>query len=710
MIGQTISRYKIIEKLGEGGMGVVYKAQDTKLDRTVAIKFLPSHLSGSEENKTRFLQEAKSAAALNHPNILNIYEIDERDDSMFIVMEYVTGDTLAAAILKHKSETGVPLMQSIAWITQIAQGLKSAHGNNVIHRDIKPQNIMVTADKKIKIMYFGLAKIKSNASITKTGTSLGTLSYMSPEQAQGASADHRSDIWSLGVVFYELLTSELPFRAEHQAGLSYLIINQDPESPSTLDRRIPPAVDIVVMKMLIKERERRYQNINEVLDALERAVKEIEEGGASTSKKKAIAVLPFENISSDKENEYFGDGLTEELIANLSRLKEMRVISRTTTMAYKGTKKDIKIIGRELGARYLMEGSVRKFQDDLRITAQLIDVEDDSQLWAGTFKGKLADIFDIQETVAKQIVDALMVKLSPSEKVVLAKRSTVIPEAFDLNLRARNFLSRMTKNDVNAAILLFQRATELDVRYAAAYAGLGEAYASQYFNYERKELWLDKAIDAALKALVYDPSLSEAYASLALAYFNKKSIEEALTAGHRAIELDPNNHTAYWILGRIYHSTDRDTDSVEHFKKVIALNPDFYSAYNDLQIVYQRLGRTQERNECVQKSFEMFPRYLSKHPEDARGHMFYAITLGSSGRTEEAKREASKALELNPSDPLMFYNAACFYASINEKKLAVSALKNAVVAGYGNFEWMKRDTDLDSIRSEPEYLELVKGK
>lgn len=710
MIGQTISRYKIIEKLGEGGMGVVYKAQDTKLDRTVAIKFLPSHLSGSEENKTRFLQEAKSAAALNHPNILNIYEIDERDDSMFIVMEYVTGDTLAAAILKHKSETGVPLMQSIAWITQIAQGLKSAHGNNVIHRDIKPQNIMVTADKKIKIMDFGLAKIKSNASITKTGTSLGTLSYMSPEQAQGASADHRSDIWSLGVVFYELLTSELPFRAEHQAGLSYLIINQDPESPSTLDRRIPPAVDIVVMKMLIKERERRYQNINEVLDALERAVKEIEEGGASTSKKKAIAVLPFENISSDKENEYFGDGLTEELIANLSRLKEMRVISRTTTMAYKGTKKDIKIIGRELGARYLMEGSVRKFQDDLRITAQLIDVEDDSQLWAGTFKGKLADIFDIQETVAKQIVDALMVKLSPSEKVVLAKRSTVIPEAFDLNLRARNFLSRMTKNDVNAAILLFQRATELDVRYAAAYAGLGEAYASQYFNYERKELWLDKAIDAALKALVYDPSLSEAYASLALAYFNKKSIEEALTAGHRAIELDPNNHTAYWILGRIYHSTDRDTDSVEHFKKVIALNPDFYSAYNDLQIVYQRLGRTQERNECVQKSFEMFPRYLSKHPEDARGHMFYAITLGSSGRTEEAKREASKALELNPSDPLMFYNAACFYASINEKKLAVSALKNAVVAGYGNFEWMKRDTDLDSIRSEPEYLELVKGK
>ncbi len=710
MIGQTISHYHILEKIGEGGMGVVYKAQDTKLDRTVAIKFLPSHQSGSDDNKNRFVQEAKSAAALNHPNILNIYEIDERDDSMFIVMEYVAGETLSAAIGKHKSETGVPLMQSITWINQIAQGLKAAHEKGVIHRDIKPQNLMVTTDRVIKVMDFGLAKIKSKASITKTGTSLGTLSYMSPEQAQGISADHRSDIWSLGVVFYELLTSEVPFKSEHEAGLTYLIMHQDPASPSTLDRRIPPSVDTVVLKMMIKERDRRFQNMDEVLGALAALQKEIEEGSSAASKKKAIAVLPFDNISSDKENEYFGDGLTEELIANLSRLKEMRVISRTTTMAYKGTKKDIKIIGRELGARYLMEGSVRKFQDDLRITAQLIDVEDDSQLWAGTFKGKLADIFDIQETVSKQIVDALMVKLSPSEKVVLAKRSTVVPEAFDLNLRARNFLSRMTKNDINAAIQLFQRATELDVRYAAAYAGLGEAYASQYFNYERKEIWLDLAIEAALKALVYDPTLSDAYASLALAYFNKKSIEEALTAGHRAIELNPENHIAYWILGRIYHSTDRDQEAVDLFKKVLTLNPDFYSAYNDLLIVYQRLGKKDLWSEILQKAFEMFPRYLSKHPEDARAHMFYAIDLGQARRTDEAKREAGKALELNPTDPLMFYNAGCFYASIDEKHLAIKALESAIAAGYGNFEWLKRDSDLDTLRNEPEYLEMIKDK
>ncbi len=271
---------------------------------------------------------------------------------------------------------------------------------------------------------------------------------MSPEQAQGLNADHRSDIWSLGVVFYEMLTGETLFKAEHEAALLYLIVNEDPPSPCILDRKIPVQIDNVVKKMLVKDPEKRYQDLDELISALSDIKNEIGKAGNET-KKKAIAVLPFDNISSDKENEYFGDGLTEELIANLSRLKDMRVISRTTTMQYKGTKKDIKSIGRELGARYIMEGSVRKFQDDLRITAQLIDVDSDEQLWAETYKGKLADVFDIQEKVSKQIVDALMVKLTPTEKIVLSKRSTLNPEAFDCNLRARDFLYRYNKNHLD---------------------------------------------------------------------------------------------------------------------------------------------------------------------------------------------------------------------------------------------------------------------
>ncbi len=427
-------------------------------------------------------------------------------------------------------------------------------------------------------------------------------------------------------------------------------------------------------------------------------------------KTKAIAVLPFDNISQDKENDYFSDGLTEEIIANLSRLKDMRVVSRTTTMQYKGTKKDIKTIGRELGARHIMEGSVRKFQNNLRITAQLIDVETDAQLWAETYKGTLADVFDIQEQVSKQIVDALMVKLSPTEKVVLTKRATLNAEAFDCNLRARNFLYRRTKNTINFSIQLFKKAIELDPRYASAYAGLGEAYASLYQDVERQEHWLDQAIESSLKALMYDSSLSEAYAALGLAYYNKRSFDEAVTASQKAIELDPNNFLGYWILGRIYHNTDRDKEAVDLFEKVITLNPDFYSVYGDLEIVYARLGEKEKYDKILQAALVVYTRYLSQHPDDARGHMYYAVDLAQVGRKEEAKVEAAKALELSPDDPLMLYNATCFYAQMGEKPLAIEALKNAITAGYANFEWLARDTDLDSIRNEPEYIELVKNK
>ena len=248
MIGQTISHYKIVEKLGEGGMGVVYKAQDLKLDRTVAIKFLPPHLSSSEENKARFMQEAKATAALNHPNILGVYEIDEQDGGMFFVMEYIDGMTLKRYITNLKSGTGIPVSQAIEWTSQIASGLKAAHEKSIVHRDIKPENVMLTKEHTLKIMDFGIAKLRSSSGLTKTGTSLGTLSYMSPEQAHGEAADHRSDIWALGVVLYEMLTADLPFKSEHEAGLLYLIVNEEPPVPSLMDRKIPHQMDTVTKK------------------------------------------------------------------------------------------------------------------------------------------------------------------------------------------------------------------------------------------------------------------------------------------------------------------------------------------------------------------------------------------------------------------------------------------------------------------------------
>lgn len=709
MIGQTISHYKILEKLGEGGMGVVYKAQDSKLDRFVAMKFLPQRLADSEQDRARFIQEAKATAALNHPNILSIYEIDEQGEHAFIVLEYIDGQNLKDYLATLNTGSGVPVKQAIEWIKEIAHGLKVAHDKNIIHRDIKAENIMLTKSGQLKIMDFGLAKFRSHGTLTKAGTSLGTLSYMSPEQAQGLKADNRSDLWSLGILFFELLTGDLPFKSEHEAGLMYLVVNQDPPMPSELDRRLPTSLDSIIMKMLQKEREKRFQNVDEFLEALTSLNSNLE-SKQDTAKKLAIAVLPFTTIGGDKENEYFGDGLTDELIVSLSQLNDFDVISRTNSMQYKNTSKDIKTIGKELGIRYLLEGSVRKFQDNLRITVQFIDVENGRQLWAESFKGKMEDVFDIQEKVSKQVVDALMIKLSPNEKVILTKRSTVNAEAFDCYLRAREFLYRRTKSSLQFAIHLFQKAIELDTRYAAAYAGLGESYATLHYDYDTKEIWVDKAIESSLKALMYDSTVAEAYAALAMAYFSKKSIQEAETAARKAIELGPNIFTGYWVLARICHVMNRDLETVELLKKTIELNPDFHTAYGELRMAYERLGDKEKMSAIINEMLDLFPLYLSKHPDDARSHIHYATQLAVVGRRDEALEQTKKAIELSPDDPLMFYNAACAYSRLGEKGSAIEALQKSIVAGLEDYEWIKTDPDFDAIRNEPGYIELMKGK
>jgi serine/threonine protein kinase/tetratricopeptide (TPR) repeat protein len=705
MIGNSISHYRILEKLGEGGMGIVYKAEDTRLKRPVAIKFLPRHISSNNEERKRFEIEAQAAAALNHPNISIIHSIEEFNNEVYIVMEYIDGSEL-----KKKIESGpMSVEESLNIIEQIAKGLQAAHQKGITHRDIKSSNIMLNLSGQIKIMDFGLAKFKDSVQMTKVGTTVGTIAYMSPEQARGETVDHRSDIWAVGIIFYEMLAGKLPYRGDFEHAIMYSIINEEAEPITSIREDVPIGIDQMLKKMLSKDLNFRYQNLDEFLKDLNNfRVNKFSPRQASDEK--TIAVLPFENISPDKETDYFADGLAEELIINLSKLKEMNVVARTNSMRYKGTEKNINTIGRELGVRYIMEGSVRKFKDDLRISVQMIDVSKGTQLWGETYKGKLADIFDIQEKVSKEIVDALMVTLSPVEKIGLTKRPTVNAEAFDLCLRARDYLYRFNKSNLKIAIQLFQRAIELDTRYAAAYAGLGESYATLYQLFERNETWLEKSIESCLKAIMYDSSLSEAYSALSLSYFNKQSLDEALDASKKAIDLDPNNFNAYWILARIYHLTDRDVEAISLLEKVILINPDFYSAYGDLRMIYEQIGETEKHKSALQQAINAFPRYLASHPDDARAHMLFAMVLSESERKDEAKKEASVALELNPSDPLMFYNAACFYALMGEKKLAIEALKNSVAAGHEDYEWFKRDPDLNSIREEPEYIELMNGK
>jgi TolB-like protein/tetratricopeptide (TPR) repeat protein len=506
-----------------------------------------------------------------------------------------------------------------------------------------------------------------------------------------------------------MLTGRLPFGGERDEAIIYAILNQDPAPVGNLRAGVPMELEHMVSAMLEKDPEERLSDAGEVLAGLLH-IRSIDIAAGDSGGGKSLAVLPFRNIGPDTESDYFSDGLTEELLIGLSRLKDVRVASRTTCMRYKGTDKDVKSIGFEVGARYILEGSVRKSGDDLRISVRLVDVGDDGQLWAETYKGAFSDVFDIQESVSRQIVDSLTLKLTPHERVVLGKRSTLSPEAFDLYLRGRECLYGLTKNTLEQAIRHFKMAIELDPRYAAAYAGLGETYATLYQNYDRDETWLEKSIEACLGALMYDSSLAEAYAALGLSYFQKGSIDEALDASRKAIELDPNSFTGYWILGRIYHSMGREEEAADCFQKVIALNPHFFTAYKDLAMSYERLGKADEYERVLKASLDVYPGYLRKHPDDGRAHMYYAVNLAEVGRTDEAKQEAARAIELSPTEPLMFYNAACFYSRIGEGKSAIESLKRAISEGFEYYDWIKADPDLENIRSYPEYSILIEGK
>ena len=424
----------------------------------------------------------------------------------------------------------------------------------------------------------------------------------------------------------------------------------------------------------------------------------------------ALAVLPFDNISPDQETDYFSDGLTEELIARLSLVSEIELVSRWASMQFKGRKQDIRAIGTELGARYIIGGSVRRFQESVRITVQLVDVATNRQLWGNTYKGKLDDIFDIQEQVAQQIVEALRLKLSFSEKVSLTKRQTVNAQAYDLYLRGQDYLYRLTKRSVEYAIQLFEKAIELDPRYAAAYAGCSSAYGQMYQWFSREERYRDKAQELSFKALMYDSNLPEAYAAMGLSYFIWGKFEEASASSRKAIELDPDDFIAYWTLGRIHFSNGELEESLDLFRRVIDIKPGFYAAYADLAQTCEGLGRKAEADVAAEQLLALLPNYLLQNPDDSRARMYYAITLAERGRKDEAIREGAAALELSPGDPMMLYNCACLYARLGETGRAVDTLRQAMSGGYENFGWMKHDPDLDSLREDPGFIELMQGR
>jgi len=458
-------KYQLLEKLGEGGMGIVYKARDTRLDRTVALKFLPPELTRDEEAKERFIQEAKAAAALNHPQICTIYEIDEADKQTFISMEYIKGQSL-----KDKLESG-PLdtdeAKDIA--IQVAKGLREAHEKGIIHRDIKPANIMLTNKGQAKITDFGLAKLTWGVDLTKTSTIMGTVAYMSPEQAKGKEVDHRTDIWSLGAMLYETLTREKPFKRTHDQATLYAVLNESPEPIEKFRKGIPPELESVVLRCIEKFPDNRYRNMETVISDLESVATKFKSFPS-------IVVLPFTNMSADPEQEYFCDGLAEEIINALTKIKDLKVVARTSAFVFKGEKLDVREIGRRLNVGTVLEGSVRKSGNRLRITAQLINVADGYHLWSEKFDRNLEDVFAIQDEISEAIVENLKVKLLKGEREAVFKRYTENMEAYSLYLKGIYFLRMYTVDGFKKAIEFFQAALQKDPDYALAYAGLAEVF------------------------------------------------------------------------------------------------------------------------------------------------------------------------------------------------------------------------------------------
>ena len=423
----------------------------------------------------------------------------------------------------------------------------------------------------------------------------------------------------------------------------------------------------------------------------------------------ALAVLPFDNISPDQETDYFSNGLTEELIARLSILSEIDLVSRWASMQLKDRKHDIRAIGSELGARYIVGGSVRRFQDSVRITVQLVDVGTNRQIWGNTYKGKLDDIFDIQEQVAQQIVEALKLKLSFAERVSLTKRQTVNAQAYDLYLRGQDYLYRLTKRSVERAIQLFEKAIELDPRYAAAYAGCSSAYGQMYWLFARDAKYRDRAQELSFKALMYDNNLAEAYTAMGLSYFIGGKFEEASASSRKAIELDPDDFIAHWTLGRIHFTNGEFEQALGLYRRVIELKPGFLSAYADLKMTCDRFGRPEEAQTVRAQLLERLPNHLLQNPDDARARIIHAIALAELNRKDEAVREGAQAAELSPGDPVMLYNVTCLYAQLGEPARAIETLREAIAAGYANFAWVRQDPDINPLRDHADFQTLIAG-
>ncbi|MGD8413683.1 MAG: protein kinase [Candidatus Latescibacterota bacterium] len=703
MIGRTISHYKILEKLGEGGMGNVYRAEDVNLRRPVALKFLVPGRLDDQALRKRFLNEAQAAAALDHPNICSVYEIDEADGMTFIAMAYVPGEILSATI----QGSGMDLNEVLDISRQVATGLEVAHRNGIVHRDVKCSNIFVSDDGVAKILDFGLATSAGEVSASAVLSSSGTVAYMSPEQARGDDVDYRTDVWSLGVCMYEMLAGRLPFDAGYHQAVIYSILNQEPEPLSELRPDLPMSVVDIVEKAMSRNRDDRYQSRADFLRDLESPDELPPE--RMQSDHPTIAVLPFVDMSPEKDQEYFCDGIAEEIINALAKVGGLDVAARTSSFAFKGRNVDIRTIGRRIGVDAVMEGSVRKANDRLRINAQIVSVADGYHIWSGQFDREIEDVFSIQEEIAQNIVAAMEVELNENEKRALETSPTSDIDAYDFYLRGRSFFYQSKRISIYYAIEMFTKATDRDPGYALAYAGLADCYSYFYMYFDRTEENLRKAVDSASRALELDGELAEAHAAYGFAVSLSKRYDEAEEHFEKAIDLNPQLFEAYYYYARTCFARGDKERATQYYERACLVDPDNHQAPNLLAFTYRGIGRRDKAEMWYRVAIKNINKRLELHPDDSRAVYLKSATLIELGQFDEGIKWADKAFETDPRDPYIVYGVACSYSRVGRVEEAIDYFEKSVQCGFAHKDWIEHDDDLDPLRSHARFRAIVDG-
>jgi TolB-like protein/Flp pilus assembly protein TadD/tRNA A-37 threonylcarbamoyl transferase component Bud32 len=701
--------YELLERIASGGVGVLWKARDEKLDRVVALKFLSPELVDDAEARARFALEARAASSIDHPNICTIFEIgDTEAGELYIAMAYYGGTTLRTLLEKGPlaPERAVPIA------IQIARGLAAAHEELIVHRDIKPGNVMLADHDTVKIVDFGLAKCTGRVRITDPTLSLGTPAYMSPEQIRGEEVDPRTDIWSLGVVIFEMLTGVLPFKGDTAAAVISSILNGEPRSLGAF-AQVPSKLSLLVARALQKSPRARYQCVDEMISDLRELVADADVDAPTVRRRAAgrrqssLAVLPFADMSADRDQEYLCDGLTEEILGALRRIPELRVASRTSTFQFKGRAVDIREIGHKLNVDTVLEGSVRRAGQRIRVSAQLVNVADGYRLWYERYDRDIEDVFAIQDEIAGCIASALELTLGGEQAKAAVDLAPENPRAWELYLQGRQFFLQHRRKGFEIARQTFMEAIEIDPGYARAWAGIANCHSFLRLFFAGGEDALREAESASRRAIELAPDLAEARLSYGLALHLSGRDAEATAELERAIELDPTSYEAHYFFGRIAFTRGDMDAAARHFERAGTIAPDAYDSWYLLGMACRRLGQPDRGRNADLECIEAVKRQIRVHPEDTRAWTMGAAVFSELGEPDRAAAWVERALAIDPDEPLVAYNAACVYTGLGRVEDALRCLEIGLTTGSLQRAWIANDPDLDPLRDDPRFVEIL---